>query len=338
MSLYCGIDLHSTNQVVVILDEEDRAVLERRLPNRLEVVLEQLEPYREELAGVAVESTYNWYWLVDGLMEAQHSVSLVNPSAVKQYEGLKHTDDRHDARWLAHLMRLGILPTGYIYPKEDRPVRDLLRHRIRLVEQRTANRLSVQNVLARETGQMIKGNDLKAFTGEEVRERLASPELCLVLESRLRLIATLDEEIDRLEEAALARGKLRPEYRVLLSAQGIGKTLGLVIMYETGDIGRFPGVGNYASYCRCVRAFRESNRKKKGEGNRKNGNPYLSWAFGQAATFARRYQPLAQKFHQRKLAQRGPVVATRALAHKLSRAVYFMLRDQVRYDPALLFR
>lgn len=338
MSLYCGIDLHSTNQVVVILDEEDRAVLERRLPNRLEAVLGALEPYREELAGVAVESTYNWYWLVDGLMAAGHPVSLVNTSAVKQYEGLKHTDDRHDARWLAHLMRLGILPTGYIYPKEDRPVRDLLRHRVRLVEQRTANLLAVQNVLARETGEMIKGNDLKAFTGEAVRERLASPELCLALETRLRLIATLDEEIDRLEEAALARGKLRPEYRVLLSVQGIGKTLGLVIMYETGDISRFPAVGNYASYCRCVRSYRGSNRKKKGEGNRKNGNPYLSWAFGQAATFARRYQPLAQKFHQRKLAQRGPVVATRALAHKLSRAVYFMLRDQVRYDPALLFR
>jgi transposase len=338
MSLYCGIDLHSTNQVVVILDEQDRPVLERRLPNRLEVVLEELGAYRGDLAGIAVESTYNWYWLVDGLMEANHPVSLVNTSAVKQYEGLKHTDDRHDARWLAHLMRLGILPTGYIYPKQDRPVRDLLRHRIRLVEQRTANLLSVQNVLARETGQMIKGNDLKALSAEGIRERLSSPELCLALDSRVRLIALLGEEIDRLEEAALERGKLRPEYRVLLSAPGIGKTLGLVIMYETGDIRRFPGVGNYASYCRCVRTDRVSNRKKKGEGNRKNGNPHLSWAFGQAAHFARRYQPQARKFYQRKLAQRGPVVANRALAHKLSRAVYFMLRDQTRFDPGRLFQ
>lgn len=338
MSLYCGIDLHSTNQVMVILDEEDRPVLERRLPNRLDVVLEELAFYREDLAGIAVESTYNWYWLVDGLMEADHSVSLVNTSAVKQYEGLKHTDDRHDARWLAQMMRLGILPTGYIYPKQDRPVRDLLRHRIRLVQQRTANLLSVQNVLARETGHMIKGNDLKALSGKEIRKRLSSPELCLALDSRLRLIALLGEEVDRLEEAALERGKLRPEYRVLLSAPGIGKTLGLVIMYETGDIGRFAGVGNYASYCRCVRSDRVSNQKKKGEGNRKNGNPHLSWAFGQAAHFARRYQPQARKFYQRKLAQRGPVVANRALAHKLSRAVYFMLRDQTRFDPGRLFQ
>jgi transposase len=206
-----------------------------------------LEPFREQLQAIAVESTFNWYWLVDGLMEANHSVSLVNTSAVKQYEGLKHTDDRHDARWLAHLMRLGILPTGYIYPKQDRPVRDLLRHRIRLVEQRTANLLSVQNVLARETGQMIKGNDLKALAAGAVRERLSSPELCLALDSRLRLIALLGEEIDRLEQAALERGKLRPEYRVLLSAPGIGKTLGLVIMYGASNgcslVARKPAVG-----------------------------------------------------------------------------------------------
>lgn len=338
MSLYCGIDLHSTNQVVVVLDEKDRSVVERRLPNELDRVLAELEPYREELVGIAVESTYNWYWLVDGLMEADHSVSLVNTSAVKQYEGLKHTDDRHDARWLAHLMRLGILPTGYIYPKENRPVRDLLRHRIRLVEQRTANLLSVQNGLARETGKMTKGNDLKKFTGETIRESLSNPELCLALDSRLRVIHVLDEEIDRLEAGALDRGKLRPEYRVLLSLPGIGKTLGLVIMYETGDIARFPEVGNYASYCRCVRADRTSNRKKKGEGNRKNGNAYLSWAYGQAAFFARRYQPRARKFYERKLAKRGPIVANRALAHKLSRAVYFMLRDQVPYDPTKLFQ
>lgn len=121
----------------------------------------------------------------------------------------------------------------------------------------------------------------------------------MALDSRLRVIAVLDEEIDRLEDAALARGKLRPEYRALLSVKGIGKTLGLVIMYETGDIGRFPAVGNYATYCRCVRTDRVSNGMKKGEENRKNGKPYLSWAFGQAAYFARRYQPQARKFYER---------------------------------------
>lgn len=338
MAVYCGIDLHSNNQVVVVLDEKDRVVVERRLPNELPAVLGVLEPHRLQLAGVAVESTFNWYWLVDGLMDAGYEVSLVNTCAVKQYDGLKFTDDRHDARWLAHLMRLNILPTGYIYPKEDRPVRDLLRQRGRLVQQRTANLLSIQNVLARDTGEMVKGNALKRVTAEQVAEWLVTPELVLAVDSRLQVIAVLNEQIGRIEAAVRARGELRPEYRVLRSLKGIGEVLGLTIMYETGDIHRFPEVGDYASYCRCVKSDRLSNKRKKGEGNRKNGNPYLSWAYSEAAHFARRFQPKAKKFHERKLAERGRLVADRALAHKLCRAVYFMLRDQVPYDENLLFR
>lgn len=112
MGLYCGIDLHSNNHMLTVIDEADRRVYERRLPNELAITKAALEPYRSELVAVAVESTFNWYWLVDGLMEAGYAVRLVNTAAVQQYEGLKHTDDKHDAFWLAHLMRLGILPTG----------------------------------------------------------------------------------------------------------------------------------------------------------------------------------------------------------------------------------
>lgn len=338
MALYCGIDLHSDNLFLVILDELDRVLVQRKLPIALETVLGVLEPHRGELAGVAVESTFNWYWLVDGLMEAGYRVDLVNTWAAKQYDGLKFTDDRHDARWLAHLMRLGILPTGYIYPKSQRPLRDLTRQRGRLVRQRTANLLSVQNTIARETGEMIKGNALKKLTDEELAERLPSPETILQVDARRRVLAVLDKQIQRIEKVVQAQGVLRPEFRILRSMKGIGLTLGLTIMYETGDIDRFTHVGRYASYCRCVPAVRRSNQRKKGEGNRKNGNPYLSWAFSEAAHFARRFQPQARKFYDRKLARRGRLIAERALAHKLCRAAYFMLRDQVPYEPGLLFR
>jgi transposase len=129
MKLYCGIDLHSNNHWLTISDEADRRIVERRLPNDLAITLRELEPYRNELTAIAVESTFNWYWLVDGLMAAGYQVKLVNTSAVKKYDGLKHVDDRDDAFFLAHLLRLGILPTGYIYPKAQRAVRDLLRQR-----------------------------------------------------------------------------------------------------------------------------------------------------------------------------------------------------------------
>jgi len=125
MKLYGGIDLHSNNSVLVLIDEQDKVVYEKRLDNKLELILNELKTYQNQVVGLAVESTYNWYWLVDGLMEAGYSLHLVNTAAVKQYDGLKYTDDRHDAKHLAHLLRLGILPQGYIYPKVQRAVRDL---------------------------------------------------------------------------------------------------------------------------------------------------------------------------------------------------------------------
>jgi transposase len=116
---------------------------QRRLSNDLSRILEELAPYRSAIVGLAVESTFNWYWLVDGLMEEGYRVHLANPAAMQQNTGLKYTDDDYDARWLAHMLRLGVLPEGYIYPKEERPVRDLLRKRAQMVRFRTANLLSV---------------------------------------------------------------------------------------------------------------------------------------------------------------------------------------------------
>jgi transposase len=121
-----------------------------------------------DIEGLVVESTYNWYWLVDGLMDAGYRLHLANPAAIQQYSGLKHTDDHSDARWLAHLLRLGVLPEGYMYPKAQRPVRDLWRKRAHLVEQQTANVLSVQNIIVRNTGTRLSANRIKSVRQAEV--------------------------------------------------------------------------------------------------------------------------------------------------------------------------
>src|ERR1039457_2372196 len=162
--LYAAIDLHSNNSMVTVIDEKDRVVYERRLPNELMVILGHLASYREKIQAVAVESTYNWYWLVDGLMEAGYTVKLVNTVAVKIYDGMKYTGDEHDARHLAHLMRLGILPTGYIYPKAERAVRDLLRKRGQLVRCRTAQILSIENLVTRNCGRRISAEEIPSLT------------------------------------------------------------------------------------------------------------------------------------------------------------------------------
>lgn len=329
MVLYCGVDLHSTNSYLAVLDEQLRTVLGRRVPNRLDVVLGALEPFREQVQAIAVESTFNWYWLVDGLMEAGYRVKLVNTSAVHQYEGLKYIDDRHDARWLARLLHLGILPTGYIYPKQERPLRDLLRRRAFLVRQRTSSLLSIKTIFSRNTGEQVPANELKRLTAEQVDEQFSNPHLALAITSSLAIFHALNEQIARIEKAVLQQAKLRPEFALLESIPGIGVILALTIMYETGSIARFADAGHFCSYCRCVPSEHLSNGKVKGSGNVRNGNPYLSWAFTEAAHFAIRFEPLAKRFYERKKTRTNELVALRTVSHKLARASFHVLHDQV---------
>ena len=254
MQTYAAVDLHSNNGFLAIIDETDRVLKQRKLPNRLERFVEELEPYRSTLQGVAVESTFNWYWLVDGLQAKEFPVVLVNTSAIQQYSGLKHSDDQYDAWWLAHMMRLGILPTGYIYPREQRAVRDLLRKRTTLVRQRTANILSVQNLEQRNRGTKISSNEVKRLTSASIAAVYDNEDLALALTTTIKVIEALTEQTNVLERAVLKKARLRDEFEPLLSVWGIGKILALTIMYEAGDMNRFASPGNFASYCRCVDA------------------------------------------------------------------------------------
>jgi transposase len=337
MKKYSGIDLHSNNNVVVVIDEADRVVYRRRLPNDLGRVLEALEPYREELVGVVVESTYNWYWLVDGLQAAGYKVHLANPAAMKRYDGLKHSGDDTDAVELAHLLRLGILPSGYIYPAAERALRDLGRRRLQLVRQRTMHVLAVENVQARQTGARMSGARVKRLGAQEVQALGLPEDVTLGLQASVAVIGTLNEQIAKLEKHLLERLKPQPEYALLSTAPGIGRILGPIILLETGSIERFAAVGNYASYARCVDSARFSNGKKKGEGNVRNGNKYLAWAFVEAANMARRWCPEARRFHERKRAKTNAIVATKALAHKLARACYHMLKTGEPFDMKRCF-
>jgi transposase len=332
MTLYGGIDLHSNNNVVALSDETDRIVYRKRLTNDIDVLLGALAPYREELAGLVVESTYNWYWLVDALMEAGYRVHLANTAAIVQYSGLKYADDDSDAAWLAKLLRLGLLPEGYIYPKAERAVRDLLRRRQRLVQQHTANLLAVQNLFSRNRGRSISANAVRRLTPESVAELVVDPNLALAIQSTVLAMRAQQAAIDLLEREAWRQTNKTQVWQPLLTVSGIGRVLGLTILLETGPIERFADVGNYASYCRCVSSTHVSNGKQKGKGNTKNGNKYLAWAYVEAANFAVCYNPQIKRYYQRKRAKTKGVVAIKAVAHKLARACYHILRDGSAFD------
>jgi transposase len=162
MTLYCGIDLHSNNHVICVIDDKDKRLLETRLDNFSELTIKALSKYKNRLKAIGVESTFNWYWLVDALMAAGFQVELVNTAKVVQYSGLKRTNDRYDAFHLAHLMRLDILPTGYIYPKAERGLRDLLRKRIQLVQDRSSHIVRFKLQIQMHTGQSIRADHIKA--------------------------------------------------------------------------------------------------------------------------------------------------------------------------------
>jgi transposase len=195
LKTYAGIDLHSSNNYLGIIDGQDKRLFSRRLPNCIGTIVNALEPYRKTLTGIAVESTYNWYWLVDGLEEAGFKLHLTNPSAIQQYEGLKHTDDKWDSFWLAHMLRLGILPEGYIYPKKQRPIRDLLRRRLFFVQKRTSHIQSFQSMFTRYLGGKISSNDIKKLEAKNVDQIFPDPYVALAANDHIDTIGFLTAKI-----------------------------------------------------------------------------------------------------------------------------------------------
>jgi len=337
MSYFTGIDLHANNNHTGIIDKENKRVFNKKLRNNLAMVLESLGPYRSEIEGIVVESTFNWYWMVDGLMDNGYKVHLANPSAIKQYEGLKHADDVTDAFHLANLLRLGILPQGYIYPKQQRPVRDLLRKRLQLVRQRTAHILSFQNLVRRNLGIKMSANKIKQLCEEDVEGIFEEKHLVLSGQANIGTIRFLLPRIKQIEKAVLQVAKLKDEYKNLLTVPGVGVILALTIMLETGPVERFAKVGNYASYCRCVNSQWFSNGKAKGKGNRKNGNKYLCWVYVEAANIATWNYDYVKRYYQSKMAKTNYLVAIKAVAHKLARACYYIMRDHKEFDPKRAF-
>ncbi len=337
MKYFVGIDLHGSNSYIGIIDQKGKRVFNQRVHNDLNTIIILLKPFQNMIKSIAIEATFNWYWLVDGLMDKGYDLHLANAAAINQYKGIKHTDDQSDAFWLAEMLRLNILPTGHIYPKEQRPIRDLLRRRMQLVQHRTSFSLSLNSMIKNWTASSLSQSEKKLLSPQIINEKLLDPYKAMSAQAACNSINQLDKDISLIEKEILKTVRFKKEYKKLLTVWGIGEILAMTIMLETGNIHRFKTVGDYASYCRCVPTNKTSNGKTKGKGNKKNGNKYLAWAYVEAANFMQRAYPQAKKWFQRKTAKRKRVVAVKALGHKISRACYFIMRDNVDFDPSKLF-
>jgi len=337
MKIMTGIDLHSNNAVCGLVDMKGKRLLHKRVPCDLKEIVRILKPHQKQIDTIAVESTFNWYWLVDGLQEEGYKVVLANPAAIEQYNGLKHADDTSDAFFIAEMLRLGILPCGYIYDRKTRPTRDLLRRRLGLVRKRTSFYVSFKSLYTRTTGEQMSLTELKKMSAQDAMKLFKHPSDQLIAGELVELIERLTQSIRKIEETVIKTASKTSYYRRLQSIPGIGVILGLTITMEVGDIKRFPTPGDFASYCRCVRSQRLTNGKTKGKNNDKCGNPYLGWAFIEASNISRRFDLPCRRFYDRKAKQANNILATKALACKLAKAAWHVMHDKKDFDSERAF-
>jgi transposase len=330
---YCGIDLHARSMYVCILSQDGEILLHRNMKTSPETLLKAIAPYREDLV-VAVECLLTWYWLADLCAQEQIPFVLGHALYMKAIHGGKAKNDKIDSQKIAVLLRGGMLPQAYVYPAEMRATRDLLRRRMHLTRKRAEMLAHIQHTNSQynlpEIGKKLAYKANRAG----VAERFPDPAVHKSIEVDLGLIGYYDQVLNDLELTLVNTAKqhhAQTLYR-LQSVPGIGKILALVLLYEIHDIVRFPRVQDFVSYCRLVKCTKESAGKRYGTSGAKIGNAYLKWAFSEAAVLFLRNNPAGQKYVARLEKKHGKGKALTILAHKLARAVYYMLRRDTAFD------
>ena len=339
MEVYCGVDLHSRRSQVCVIDREGEVLVNRRVPNRIELILELLEPYGPGLP-IAVESTFNWYWLVDALQDAGHEVHLGHPLKIAMIVKAKVKTDPVDARKLARLLRLGELPEAYIYPRETRPIRDLIRQRGKLVTWRAREYSALRLRLYRHGFLEHDRSTAKSITEEELESYFSDPRTRHLLQLERERIKLLSAQIGGLDAAIIDATKDEIGLQRLRRVPGMGLALAPVVFYESGDICRFASAKHYSSYARVVAGCAESDGTSKAPRGRKQGNAHLKSAFSQAAVHAARCDERVRRFRDRHLSHRrgkgAKPIANASVAHKLAVAVYQILRHGKEFKHELI--
>jgi len=332
---YCGGDLHARTLFVHILDSEGRTRFERNLPACPKAFLDAVAPFRDGLV-VGVECMFAWYWLAD-LCEAERIPFVLGHAlAMKAIHGGKTKTDRIDAAKLAGLLRGGVFPQAYVYPKAKRATRDLLRRRSNFVRQRAQLIAHIQNTNSQYNHPpFAKKLTYKGNRNDDIVDRFADDSTKMMVASDLTMIAAYDAQLQKLETHLQQHAKIDDPvtYQFLRTVPGIGPVLGLTMLYEIDNIHRFPEVGNFLSYSRLVSCIHESAGKVKGVGGKKIGNAHLKWAFGEAASLMLRSFPAAKAWMQRQERNRSKVRAHAILEAKIGRTVYAMWQHQRPFDP-----
>jgi transposase len=331
--VYCGIDLHARSMYVCILSQAGEILLHRNMQAAPEPFLKAIAPYREGLV-VAVECIFTWYWLADLCADQGIPFVLGHALYMKAIHGGKAKNDKIDSQKIAALLRGGMLPQAYVYPAAMRATRDLLRRRTHLMRKRAERLAQVQNTNSQynlpDIGKKIAYKANRQGVANRFPDRAVQKSIAV----DLALITYYDKLLSDLELYILKTAKQHDAHTLYLlqTVPGIGKILSLVLLYEIHDIARFPRVQDFASYCRLVKCAKESAGKRLGTSGKKIGNAHLKWAFSEAATLFLRNNEPGQKYLARLEKKHDKGKALTILAHKLARAVYYMLKRKTVFD------
>ncbi len=326
---YCGIDLHTNKMYLCILNQEGEILLHRNIRTEPAAFLAAIAPYREDLV-VCAECMFSWYWLADLCATENIPFILGHALYMRAIHGGKSKNDKIDSQKIAALLRGGLIPMAYVYPQRMRSTRDLMRRRNHLMRKRAELFAHTQNTASQYNLQVPLGRIAKPQNREGLLDRFDDPSVCMSMAANLDMIDAYDRVLAVLEQDIIAHAKEHDPtaYALLMSIPGVGRINALNLLYEIEDISRFPRVQDFASYCRLVTCAKESNGKKSGNGGRKIGNAHLRWAFSLAAQLFLKSNEPGRQFHDKLVRKHGKGKALAILAHKLGRAVYFMLKNR----------
>jgi transposase len=318
---------------VCVLNQEGDVLLHRNIECDAELFLRTIRPFRDDLV-VGVECIFTWYWLADLCAREGIAFVLAHALYTRAVHGATTNNDRIDAHKLAALLRGGVLPQAYVYPAEMRATRDLMRRRLHFVRQRAQLLAHIQMTYHQynrdSPGKRIAYASNRGGLGQGFDDTSVQGSITADLEP----IKHYETVIGEMELSVLRRARAHDpnSFQLLRSIPGVGKILALTILYEIHDITRFARVQQFASYCRLVKCQHSSAGKVVGEGGGKIGNAYLKWAFSEAAVLFLAKCPRSKALLSHLANRHGKAKALSILAHRIGRAVYFMLARKRAFD------
>lgn len=341
-SFYCGIDLHANAMYVCVVDAQGKKLLHRNFHTRdTDSFQHELAPFGRKPGELVVgcESTFNWYWLCDWCEAAKIPFVLGHALYLKAIHGGKVKNDKLDSEKLAYLLRGGNFPVAYAYPAAWRSTRDLLRRRMHLVRRRGETLTHVSHL--HHQYNLPPSKKLQyASNRDGIAETFNDPAVRFSVQTDIALLGDYDTRIREVELYLEQSAKVHDpnNFFLLQTIPGVGRIIGMTLLYEIHNIRRFPEMGDFLSYCRLVRGEHSSNGKSYGSPGRKMGNAYLKWAFSEIVPLLKRQSPEVKAWCERIEKKHGPARANSLLSVKLGRAVYCMLRRRQVFDLKRLMR